>query len=99
MNLLRHFFGGSQHGGLVVDFLGVGRHFGGTTMPIEGGRPIRGYRPSVFGLPEDECEEAEIIRLANLELYARRASAGLPIFDDIDGTSPSVKAKRGVTAG
>jgi hypothetical protein len=71
-------------------------------MPMQGGRSIRGYRPSLFGLPEDPSEEAEIIRLANLELYARRARAGLPIFEDLDldvRSRSSVKGERGLSAG
>jgi hypothetical protein len=50
-------------------------------MPAEG-RPIKAYRPSHYGGPDNENEEAEIVRLANLELYTRRASQGLPIFDE-----------------
>ena len=56
-------------------------------MPMEGGRPIRGDRPSRYGLPDEDCEEAEIIRLSNLEVYASRASAGLPIFEDPERTA------------
>ena len=47
-----------------------------------GGRPVRGYRPSRYGLVEEESEEAELVRLARIELYAKRARAGLPIFED-----------------
>lgn len=62
-------------------------------MPMEGGRPVRGYRPSRFGLFDEECEEAEVIRLSNLEVYARRASAGLPIFEDME-TTPVIDKPR-----
>lgn len=63
-------------------------------MPTEGGRPIRGYRPSAFGLPEEESDEAEVVRLANLEVYAKRASAGLPIFEEPrPGTQAKVQAR------
>ena len=65
-------------------------------MPMEGGRPIRGYRPSRFGLPEEECEEAETVRLSNVDTYARRVSAGLPIFEDVE-TAP-LRGKPSVTA-
>jgi hypothetical protein len=51
-------------------------------MSQEGGRPVRAYRPSQYGLFEEPCEEAELIRLANIEEYAKRASAGLPIFEE-----------------
>ena len=51
-------------------------------MSEDGGRPVRGYRPSRYGLTEDDCDEAELVRLANIQLYAERVSAGLPIFED-----------------
>ena len=41
---------------------------------------LRGYRPGRYGLPEEASEEAQIHRLANVEIYARRVRAGLPIF-------------------
>ena len=51
-------------------------------MSRDGGRPIRGGRPGRYGATEDDCDEAEVVRLANVELYARRVSAGLPIFEE-----------------
>jgi hypothetical protein len=51
-------------------------------MSADGGRPVRGFRPSHYGLEEEPCEEAELVRLANIETYTKRASAGLPIFED-----------------
>lgn len=51
-------------------------------MSADEGRLVRGFRPSHFGVEEEPCEEAELVRLANIETYARRASAGLPIFED-----------------
>ena len=51
-------------------------------MLRDGGRPIRGGRPGRHGASEEECDEAEVVRLANVELYARRVSAGLPIFEE-----------------
>lgn len=51
-------------------------------MSAEGGRPVRGFRPSHYGLVEEPCDEAELVRLANIEVYAKRASAGLPIFEE-----------------
>ncbi len=53
-------------------------------MSPDGGRPVRAFRPSIFGTPEHDNEEAELIRVANLRLYARRVSAGQPIFEDRD---------------
>ena len=51
-------------------------------MSLDGGRPIRGSRPGRYGLTEDNGDEAEIVRMANVELYARRVRAGLPIFEE-----------------
>ena len=51
-------------------------------MFAEVGQPMRGYRPSRFGLI-DEDHAADDVRLANLEVYAKRASEGLPIFDEV----------------
>jgi hypothetical protein len=53
-----------------------------STMPMDAGRRVRGYRPSRYGPQEQASEEAEVVRLSNLEVYAKRASAGLPIFED-----------------
>lgn len=50
-------------------------------MLSQPGRPVRGYRPGRYGLDEDEGEDQRM-RLVNLELYSRRAQAGLPIFED-----------------
>ncbi|MDY7009712.1 MAG: hypothetical protein SVV80_03035 [Planctomycetota bacterium] len=44
--------------------------------------PIRGFRPGRYGLPEEETEEDQILRMANVEIYAERVRAGLPIFRD-----------------
>ncbi len=51
-------------------------------MSQDGGWPIRGGRPGRYGSSDDECDEAEVVRLANVELYARRVSVGLPIFEE-----------------
>jgi hypothetical protein len=50
-------------------------------MLLQPGRPVRGYRPGRYGLDEAEAED-QLVRLANLELYSRRAQAGLPIFEE-----------------
>ena len=50
--------------------------------PGDGGRPVRGFRPSRYGFAEEETEEAELVRLENVEVYARRARLGLPIFEE-----------------
>ncbi len=54
-------------------------------MLKDGGRPIRGSRPGKYGLPDEECDEAEVVRLANVEAYARRVRAGLPLFEEPGG--------------
>lgn len=60
-------------------------------MAVEGGgQPIRGYRPSRFGLMDMEPEEEERIRSANVEVYARRVRAGLPVFDE-PGARPAFR--------
>ena len=41
---------------------------------------IRGCRPSRLGLPNEEAIETLRIKSANIEAYARRVKAGLPIF-------------------
>jgi hypothetical protein len=50
-------------------------------MLSQPGRPVRGYRPGRYGLDEDEGEDQQV-RLANVEVYSRRAQAGLPIFEE-----------------
>ncbi len=42
--------------------------------------PVRGYRPGRYGLPEEDSEEDLKIRMANVEIYAKRVRAGLPVF-------------------
>ena len=51
-------------------------------MSTDGERSIRGRRPGRYGMPEDESDEAEVVRLANVEAYARRVRAGLPLFEE-----------------
>jgi hypothetical protein len=63
-------------------------------MSTDGERPIRAFRPSRYGLPDDQTEEAEMIRLANVEVYTKRASAGLPIFEEVPPAAISHKPRR-----
>ena len=49
---------------------------------------VRGYRPSRFGLPNDDAPETIRIRAANVKAYARRVRARLPIFT-ADGKTAS----------
>ena len=51
-------------------------------MSVDGGQRIRGYRPSQYGADDAEAEEAEKIRSVNVEVYAQRVHAGLPLFED-----------------
>jgi hypothetical protein len=46
------------------------------------GPVFRGFRPSRVSPYSREDNFGEVLRLANLERYIRRAQAGLPIFDD-----------------
>jgi hypothetical protein len=51
-------------------------------MPTEAFQHVRAGRPSRYGGKDLVSEEAETVRLANLEVYAERAAQGLPIFDE-----------------
>ena len=66
-------------------------------MSPDGGRRIRGYRPSRYGQPEEENDQAQAVRQANLEVYAQRASAGQPIFEDAgDALAALLKHRAGL---
>lgn len=63
----------------------------------ESGPVFRGYRPSRFaGSPSDDGY-SEMLRIANLERYIRRAQAGLPIFDDLSQSNQMAPPRRDVT--
>ncbi len=53
---------------------------------------LRGYRPSQFSVPDEEEQQAhaEIVRLANVKLYAKRARKGLPLFRETDHLPPVI---------
>ena len=68
-------------------------------MSADGGSSVRGYRPSRFGLPDEQNLEAEEVRSANLELYSKRASAGLPIFEEDKAPNRSAHSRSSLTAG
>ena len=62
-----------------------------------GGRTFRGFRPSHFCRHEEDLEEedAQQVKHAMIQLYARRAEAGLPLFEPANvvrrlGTSPDL---------
>ena len=57
---------------------------------------LRGYRPGRYGLSEDASDEAQITRLANVEIYARRVRAGLPIFRKTKDVPVVGRGKSGV---
>jgi len=50
---------------------------------IDGGRCLRAFRPSRFSaLEEGEYDETtELAKAINVELYAQRVQAGLPLFE------------------
>lgn len=62
-------------------------------MLMQPGRPVRGYRPGRYGSDEAEDED-DRIRLANIELYSRRAQAGLPIFEEDKSARPPMAMKK-----
>jgi len=67
-------------------------------MSPDGGRRIRGYRPSRYGQPDEDNDRAQAVRLANLEVYAERASAGQPIFEDLgDASAALLKSRASLT--
>ena len=67
-------------------------------MSPDGGRRIRGCRPSRYGLPEEDNDRSQAVRLANLEVYAERASAGQPIFEDLrDAAAALLKHRASLT--
>jgi hypothetical protein len=68
-------------------------------MSADGGSSVRGYRPSRFGLPDEHNLEAEEVRSANLELYSKRATAGLPIFEEDAAPPTNARARSSLTAG
>jgi len=60
---------------------------------INGGRCVRAFRPSRFSA-NDECDqEAGKAKAMNLELYAARVEAGLPLFDGDEVRAVSLQAK------
>ena len=56
--------------------------------------PIRGYRPGRYGLSREDSEEDEHIRMTNVEIYAKRVRAGLPVFRRDARNSPAVGADK-----
>jgi hypothetical protein len=58
------------------------------------GRSVRAYRPSRCVSHEQFEDDAERDRLANLALYALRAEAGLPLFDQPAAEPAPVQRKR-----
>jgi len=69
-------------------------------MSPDGGRRIRGCRPSRYGQPEEDTDRAQAVRQANLEVYAQRASAGQPIFEDLgDASATLLKHRASLTGG
>jgi hypothetical protein len=66
-------------------------------MPTEAFQRVRAGRPSRYGGRDLlVSEEAETVRLANLEVYAERAAQGLPIFDE---PRPGYPGREGLSLG
>ena len=42
---------------------------------------MRAFRPSRFAPVEENEEDRHPVKEANMEVYARRAEAGMPLFD------------------
>lgn len=42
---------------------------------------MRAYRPSLFAREQDHQDGEEQIREANVQMYAKRAQVGLPLFN------------------
>ena len=59
---------------------------------------MRAFRPSRFTLPDECDEDAERARLENVEVYAARAKAGLPLFDK-DLLREDVESRNAKSAG
>jgi hypothetical protein len=56
---------------------------------------IRGYRPGGYGAPGlEETETLRLLKMAKIEVYASRARAHLPIFEE-DQTPVSPHVGRG----
>jgi len=54
-------------------------------MFTQGGRRLRAFRPS--RLSNEDGEEVVAMRLENVEKYMKRASLGLPIFEEAPATA------------
>jgi hypothetical protein len=44
---------------------------------------MRAFRPSYFAREEDFSDEADQTKQDNVQIYAKRAQAGLPLFGSI----------------
>jgi hypothetical protein len=57
-------------------------------MSPDGGKPVRAYRPSRCIGSEQDSDDAEVVRTANVETYAQRVSLGKPLFEE-ERTEPA----------
>lgn len=58
---------------------------------------MRAFRPSYFTVADDECdEEIERAKAVNMEMYAERVQARLPLFEIglLDRYEPDSRAHR-----
>jgi hypothetical protein len=62
------------------------------------GHSIRAFRPSHYGQADEYVEEVQLEKLANLEVYAHRAEAGLPLFEDPCGIPGGVRPAKKVVS-
>jgi hypothetical protein len=60
---------------------------------------MRAFRPSRFAPVDEYEEEHQLAKDANVEVYAKRAAAGMPLFDrpvapgDAGGRSSQLRAR------
>ena len=57
--------------------------FGGPKMSAREELFVRGYRPGSYGLPSlEELQTERILKRGNIQRYAKRAKARLPLFEE-----------------
>ena len=61
---------------------------------MNGGRCMRAFRPSYYSAAEEHDEAVIQAKLLNLEAYAARVAAGLPLFETAPETEPPKSARR-----
>ena len=64
---------------------------GGRKAIPSGGSDVRGFRPGRFGTVEND-EDTQQIKQAKMVVYAERASAMQPLFDEVAESQSPVRA-------